>query len=141
MPSCTFIVICIYVQLQETVTVYVIKYLSLYARVSSCKRLSPEGKLSDYFNVIFLEKTYRCKQSYISLQVTRSQIGFYLIYILIHIYLSIITNQTYIYLLLLFTKYSFIAERHTFIQQYYFWSHAKFFCFSIQHLKLNLEEL
>ena len=30
MPSCTFIVICIYVQLQETVTVYVIKDLSIY---------------------------------------------------------------------------------------------------------------
>ena len=30
LPSCTFIVLCIYVQLQETVTVYVIKYLSIY---------------------------------------------------------------------------------------------------------------
>jgi len=30
LPACTFIVICIYVQLQETVTVYVIKYLSIY---------------------------------------------------------------------------------------------------------------
>ena len=29
LPSCTFIVVCIYVQLQETVTVYVIKYLSI----------------------------------------------------------------------------------------------------------------
>jgi len=43
------------------------------------------------------------------LQVTRSNIGFYL-YILIHIYWSIKTNQTDIYLLLLFTKYSFIAK-------------------------------
>jgi len=30
LPPCTFIVICIYVQLQETVTVYVITYLSIY---------------------------------------------------------------------------------------------------------------
>ena len=65
------------------------------------------------------------------LQVTRSNIGFYL-YIRIHIYLNIITNQTNIYLLLLFTYllYSFIAKRYNFIKQYYFWSQAKLFCFS-----------
>jgi len=50
------------------------------------------------------------------LQVTRSNIGFYL-YIPIHIYLSITTNQTDIYLILLFTKYSFIAKRYNFIKQ------------------------
>jgi len=50
------------------------------------------------------------------LQVTRSNLGFYLC-ILIHIYLSIITNQTNIYLLLMFTKYSFIAKRYSFIKQ------------------------
>ena len=37
------------------------------------------------------------------LQVTRSNIGFYLIYILIHIYLSIMTNQTDVYLIVLFS--------------------------------------
>ena len=51
------------------------------------------------------------------LHVTMNNIGFYLIYILIHIYLSIKTNQTDIYSLLLLTKYSFIAESHTFIKQ------------------------
>ena len=66
------------------------------------------------------------------LQLTRSNIGVYLIHILIHIYLSIITNQTYIYLLLLLTKYSFIAKRYNFIKQYYFRSHAKF-----QHSNAN----
>jgi len=47
------------------------------------------------------------------LQVTRSNIGFYFL-------LSLITNPKNIYLLLLFTKYSFIAKRYTFIKQYYF---------------------
>ena len=42
------------------------------------------------------------------------------IYICIHIYLSNITNQTNIYLVLLFTKYSFIAKGYNFIKQYYF---------------------
>jgi len=49
------------------------------------------------------------------LQVTRSNIGFHL-YILIHIYLSIKTNQTDIYLILLFTKYSFTAKKVNFYQ-------------------------
>jgi len=64
------------------------------------------------------------------LQVISSNTGFYL-YIPIHIYLSITTNQTDIYLILRFTKYSFIAKRYTFIKQYYLWSNAKLFCFSI----------
>jgi len=51
------------------------------------------------------------------LQVISSNTGFYL-YIPIHIYLSITTNQTDIYLILRFTKYSFIAKRYTFIKQY-----------------------
>ena len=54
------------------------------------------------------------------LQVTRSNIGFYLIYNYTYIYLRIITNQIYSYLLLLFTKYSFIANWYTFIKQHFF---------------------
>jgi len=49
------------------------------------------------------------------IQVTRSNIGFF-INILIHIYLSIKTNQTDIYLILLFTKYSFTAKKVNFYQ-------------------------
>ena len=73
------------------------------------------------------------------LQVTRSDIGFYL-YIPIHIYLNIKTNQTYIYLILLFTEYSFIAKK-VIIKPYYFCSNAKLFIFSIEQLMLNFEEL
>jgi len=63
-----------------------------------------------FFVFLFFEKNIQVQTKlhivYIGmLQVTRSNIGFYL-YILVHIYFSIITNQTDIYLLLLFTKYS-----------------------------------
>jgi len=60
-----------------------------------------------FFVFLFFEKYIQVQTKlhivYIGmLQVTRSNIGFYLC-ILVHIYFSIITNQTDIYLLLLFT--------------------------------------